>query len=488
MSNTKDKNVIDEKKAEKSGTSTDNPDLKVFLTKYVISIFTICVVVFCIGGAGLYTCKVVQANIIPDDIDLFPYSNIPRDVNSGNINIDIMRPSLFFNKGTICRHAVFDAKSYSKNFTDTFVCKNKNWGDSANKDSSVYGLFFSQVYNNLLQKNYAVINTVFTYFNCFPETVMMVLYGFFGMFFWIGMLFFNMGISIWYHLAKSYLLFKIPSKDKKQWVDNPEGGGLIYSVKSNVFYMCFMPLLFMSYILSIPFFTFYTMLSPLSAKYKISSYKNDNDKNRTYSFIDYIKNNFVYKKQFFFILSTISLLKNGQQYLGNNAVAGIILAVLFAYYMGLYNNTTPEIGTDGFIGKLASCKQLTVKINDEVCDGNIEIIDGPETEGGSTAAVTKPAVVTNDAAEGANVVTDDAAKPAAVTDDAANAAGAAGAEANVVTDDAAEGANTEANVVTDAKPAAKQKGGKKHTKGKTLKVKSKVKSKIKVKRYNFRLV
>ena len=368
----------------------------------------------------------------------------------------------------------------SRGKTGKSVCKNKNWGDSANKDSSVYGLFFSQVYNNLLQKNYAVINTVFTYFTCFPETVMMVLYGFFGIFFWIGMLYFNMAVSLWYHLAKSYLLFKIPSKDKKQWVDNPEGGGLIYSVKSNVFYMCFMPLLFMSYILSIPFFTFYTMLSPLSAKYKISSYKNDNDKNRTYSFIDYIKNNFVYKKQFFFILSTISLLKNGQQYLGNNAVAGIILAVLFAYYMGLYNNTTPEIGTDGFIGKLASCKQLTVKINDEVCDGNIEIIDGPETEGGSTAAVTKPAVVTNDAAEGANVVTDDAAKPAADTDDAAKPA--------ADTDDAAEGANTEANVVTDAKPAAKQKGGKKHTKGKTLKVKSKVKSKIKVKRYNFRLV
>ena len=70
MSTTQDTSVIDEKKAEETGTSTGSPDFKGFATNYLFSIiFTIGIVIFVIGGLGLYTTKVAQSNILPDNID-----------------------------------------------------------------------------------------------------------------------------------------------------------------------------------------------------------------------------------------------------------------------------------------------------------------------------------------------------------------------------------------------------------------------------------
>jgi hypothetical protein len=77
------------------------------------------------------------------------------------------------------------------------------------------------------------------------------------------------------------------------------------------------------------------LLSPLSAKYK--NVNND----ETSTIIDFIKNTFVYKKLFFFIMATLSLISNGSKYLGSSALIGIIIAIIIAYFMGLYNNELP---------------------------------------------------------------------------------------------------------------------------------------------------
>ena len=61
MATTEDTSAIDEKKTENTGT---DPDFKGFASNYLFSIiFNIGVVVFIIGGLGLYTTKVANANI-----------------------------------------------------------------------------------------------------------------------------------------------------------------------------------------------------------------------------------------------------------------------------------------------------------------------------------------------------------------------------------------------------------------------------------------
>ena len=127
MSTTQDTNAIDEKKAEGSGTSTSSPDFKGFITNYLTSIiFTICITIFIIGGLGLYTTKVAQANILPDNIELAPYSHIDRIVNDSPIDINIMRPSFFVdNKDCFSQKAMFNSKEYLDSFNNNFLCYNK---------------------------------------------------------------------------------------------------------------------------------------------------------------------------------------------------------------------------------------------------------------------------------------------------------------------------------------------------------------------------
>ena len=85
---------IDEKKSETKGFT---PDIKGFFVNYAMSlVITISIGIFIVGGTGLFTTKVAQANILPDNIKLAPYvPNMPRIVQKLPININVMRPSVF---------------------------------------------------------------------------------------------------------------------------------------------------------------------------------------------------------------------------------------------------------------------------------------------------------------------------------------------------------------------------------------------------------
>jgi hypothetical protein len=81
MSTTETTSAIDEKKNEETGSSVTSPDFKNFFVNYMLSIiFTIGIGIFIVGTLGLYTSKVAQANILPDNIELAPYTIIDRVV------------------------------------------------------------------------------------------------------------------------------------------------------------------------------------------------------------------------------------------------------------------------------------------------------------------------------------------------------------------------------------------------------------------------
>jgi len=105
------------------------------------------------------------------------------------------------------------------------------------------------------------------------------------------------------------------------------------------------PIMF-SILIITPFITIYSLIAPLFATYKIKQ------TNKTHGVFDFIIDTIAYKKFFFLILATISLFRNGVKNLGPNSVIGIIIAVIFAYFMGLYKNEMPESGIDGFTNKI----------------------------------------------------------------------------------------------------------------------------------------
>jgi hypothetical protein len=349
MSTTEDTSAIDDKKTEDTGGTA--PDFVGFTTNYLSSIvFTIGVSIFIIGGLGLYTTKVAQSNILPDNIELAPYTIIDRVVENIPIDINVMRPTFWSeNKDTVSQKAIFDSQGYLDSFSNSFICSLKDKASA--KGGSNAALFFSRVYDNIVAKNLLAINTIFFYLSYLPESMIMLLYGFLGIFIWMALYFFNMCISIFYHIVNIPELFRAtfnPDETKKdifEW-ESDETLSYFRFFKFLLFFFIWIPVGMFSAFVVPAFFTLYGLISPLLASYTINKTK------KSYGVYDFIKDTFAYKKFFFFVLATLSLFSNGIKYLGTNSIIGIIVAVVFAYFMGLYTNEMPDVGSDGFTSKI----------------------------------------------------------------------------------------------------------------------------------------
>ena len=394
-------NVIDEKKAEETGTSTTSPDFKGFISNYLQSIiFTISLSIFIIGGLGLYTTKVAQANILPDNVELAPYTIIDRVVKDMPIDINVMRPTMFSeNIETLSQKANFNSQEYLDSFNNSFSCYLKK---SATPNSGVLAnasLFFSIVYENLIAKNFLAVNTIFFYLSYFPESIIMLLYGFFGLFIWIMLYFFNVCIGIFYHLINIPHLFRETSTiNDKHW-EPMESISFFRFMKLMLFFFVWVPVGAISVFVMPVFFTLYGLIAPLYATYNI----NVNKTNHKFNVIDFIKDTFAYKTFFFLVLATISLFSNGIKHLGNNAISGIIIAVGFAYAMGLYTNNMPTPDEQGFSLKIRQtmkqasiisnaeklveiCKRIPVedeKIENIINKGTFRKLTNPKNTGGT---------------------------------------------------------------------------------------------------------
>ena len=217
MSTTEDTSTIDEKKTEETGLT---PDFKGFITNYISSVvFTIGITIFCVGGLGLYTTKVAQANILPDNIELAPYTVFDRVVKEMPIDINIMRPFFWSeNKDTVSQKAIFNSVEYLDSFNDSFICSFKK---SATPDGGLFSnfsLFLSRVLDNLIAKNFLTINSLFFYLSFLPESLIMLLYGMLGTFLFIGLYLFNVCIGIFYHFINIPELFRNADEtDKSKW-------------------------------------------------------------------------------------------------------------------------------------------------------------------------------------------------------------------------------------------------------------------------------
>jgi hypothetical protein len=401
MSTTEDTSVIDEKKLEETKTS---PDFKSFTYNYTyVLIFIIGIGIFFIGTLGLYTTKVAQANILPDDIELAPYTVIDRIVETIPIDINIMKPSFFADsKECLSQKAVFNSKEYLDSFNNRFFCSFKK---SADPNAGIFAniaLYFSNVYDNIIAKNFLAINTIFLYLSYLPESLIMLLYGIFGIFLWIGLYFFNLCISIFYHFLNIPQLFRTTSEQNdKQW-ESTENISLLRFMKLILFFFVWSWIGLLSTFIMPVFFTLYGLFAPLFANYKIKGTED------YYNCGSFLWSTLYYKKFFFFILATISLFNTGIKYLGTNSIVAILVAVIFAYFMGLYANPMPEVGDSGFMlgikktvkqAELVSntnilvdlCQQIPIddtKMEEIIKKGKFRELTKPKTSGGENR-VTK---------------------------------------------------------------------------------------------------
>jgi len=362
MSTTENTTAIEEKKTGETVNPKSN--LVSFLSNYISSIvLTIGVCVVVIGTLGLYTTKVAQANILPDNIDLAPFTDINRVVNDIPIDINIIHDMSLSGKTNriLSQKAIFESQKYLESFKNNwFLCNLKK---NASPTSGLFAngpLFFSKVYEALISKNYLFINTIFLYLSYLPESLIMLVYGFFGIFIWFGLYIFNFIVSIFYHIVNIPNLFRHSlEKDDTTW-EAESDISFLRLTKLVLFFFLWIPVGFMSSIIMPLITTFLGLTSPLTAKYKVEGM------NREFSILDFLIDTIVYKKKFIFILATLSLISNSYKVFGASSLIGVLVAIIVGYFIGLYNQEIPEpSNSNGFsLGlKNTEIKQAKVSSN-----------------------------------------------------------------------------------------------------------------------------
>jgi len=344
MSTTEDSSAIDEKKTDDTGSG--QPNFKAFLFNYIYSIlFTIGIGIFVIGGLGLYTSKVAQSDILPTDINLAPYTDIElKNFIVEPVEINIMKPHLFSPADqTTSQTAMFNYKGYLDSFVKSFICSLKAWADPKGGFFSNYALYFSKVYDGIVATNFSFINMTFGGLGGkIPEGIFMILYGLFGPIVWLILFLFTNLISIFYHAKNLWQLFrgKIGEEHNFIWTANAQW----FSFWKWVFFFFFgFTICLISTFVSPVLLTIYALFSPLFAKYNLIDIDAQNKPvvTENQGVFDFIQSTFVYKKFFFFILATISLIYNAAIYLGSSYMIGIIIAIVIVYLLGLYKNPIP---------------------------------------------------------------------------------------------------------------------------------------------------
>lgn len=355
-------NTIDSKKNDKNSNKYTT-----FAKNYLYSLlFTIIICIFLFGSFGLYISKLTQTNILGDDITLAPFTSFDRNVADTIVDINISKPNIFSGAESILSEkAIFDKNSYFNYYNYSIHTKLKEY---ANPDSGFFAnfaLYLSSVYDNILSKHNTALNTVYGIFNHVPEEITMIITGLFGVVFFCGIYLFNIMSGVFFHVMNIPQLFRRQiSYDSNKW--EAFSDIQIGLFKLIPFCLLWLPLGCISAFLSPLIITVSGFLAPLYTKFKYNNNQTQTS-NENYGIFDFIKNIFYFKQHFLMMTASISLIYNGNKYLGTKSLIPISIGILLSYFLGWYTPiTNTEINTKLTTG--LSNKDLKLK---EVTKGEI---------------------------------------------------------------------------------------------------------------------
>lgn len=384
MASTSDTSAIDDKKSVASESTKEK--WIAFAKSYASSLLlTITLGVFVIGSMGLYATKVAQANVMPTNAEWAPFSNVARNVKE--VRVDMQSVPLFGGgrgsaEGVASQKAVFDAAGYLASFKDGWLCSIKAGAKPDGGWLANGYLFFFTVFSELIAKNAAIQQSVFATLAQMPDWLIMMSYGWFGWLFWFGLYLANFGLNVFTMLMSVPQLFRTAaSADETKW--QPEDAIGFSVSKSLLFFFVWLPVGFIASFLTPLWFTVYSLGLPLSAKYEtvvsggsgapaaapapmppqrpsvfqmpppppphpnqVGGDSTGGAKKK--GFLDFLQDVFVYKRQLYMILATLSLVYNVSSYLDSTALIATVLAIAALYFMGFFAGSAGDAPPPGF--------------------------------------------------------------------------------------------------------------------------------------------
>lgn len=366
---TEETNIIDEKKAEEEGTTAKKTDWSGFFVNFTSSVLTtICLGVILVGSIGLYTAKVANANILPDDINLMPYTNVERIVKERPIRPIYMNPvkiRTFFGLGfwsdpeeVYSQMAKFDNMDFLNSFSDSWLCGITEWAKPGNGILSNFWLYESNILKQMTADTFGLMNSIFYKMNYLPEWLTMLLYSFLFTFVFFIIYIFNIAKGFILHITNLFHYFRTPKEGTTSEWDEPS----YFDIKHMLlFFFIWGFVSFMSFLFSPFFITIYCLLAPLSAKYTLANMdKSSPEKNKLHNFVSFLKDVVTYKNSFILILIIYKLITNASTYLGGSYVSGLVIGLMILIFgLKIFQTQKPMEDTTEILLKTMSLPDLS---------------------------------------------------------------------------------------------------------------------------------
>lgn len=402
--NNNDANNNIESKKKKNSNEVKTTDWKKFAIRFFTQFLTIiCLGIVVFGTFGLYTAKVAQSNILPDNVNFAPYTNDAykvKDPATIFMNIIKIRHLKGFNfwDNPINVYSQ-EAKFIDEDFSDSWIFKTicfLNKYANENKTFSSLSYFMHNILQTNLANSLGIVNTIYSFFYKLPEWIIMLFYLTVFPFILIFLLFYNGIRALITHLGNTGLAFASfedgEFKDKGIFCGTDKNSGFFSSFYHAVKNICiFIFYVIMSFYLAffMSFFTtIYSLFSPLLKKYKL------NKSDETCGIGTFLIDTFVYKKSFILFLTAYTLLDSVSTYLNNsNYMIGCIIAILIlAIGFNIFNPTDPTnditqtifTNKPGDISKIFKAKQVSTNVKIDCPIKSESVISNADVAAGAT--------------------------------------------------------------------------------------------------------
>lgn len=367
MIKTEQRNLIDEKKSDEEETTKEKADWPRFFTSLGTGVLmSICVGVILVGSIGLYTAKVAHANILPDDIELQPYTNIERIIEEIPIYMNPLKIRSFYGLNFLSdpeelysQIAKFNSKDFLNTFSDSWLCNIEEWAKPG-RILSNFWLFESNVLKPMTSNTFGLMNSIFYKMNYLPEWLFMLLYSILFTIIFLVLYIYNFFTGIFLHLTNLYQYFLQPdANDPSKW--NKENPAYFNIKNMLLFFFIWITTSFLSVLFSPFFITIYCLLAPLSATYKLAnSDKTSSNANTVYTFMSFIKDAVTYKKTLILLLIMFQLIRATNTYLGSSYLSGVIIAILILIFgLKIFTTSKPTDDTTEILLKKISLPNLS---------------------------------------------------------------------------------------------------------------------------------
>lgn len=350
--------VIDKKREEinnQSGPTNKQLELVKKMATQLVHLGFIII----IGTCALYTCRAVQANLLPTLIDCVPYTSVVSKFSSDYVktNVNIvggdastkMEFPILENIDLMTNHSLF------------------TWLRSCveGEKSSNFSLYFSSIMQSILVFNFSAISRVYQMFNSFlPETVIILLLPYVVSFIYFALAFLD-GIYFMYLWFAKLPVFCYKKEDGGKWDKN---AGSIWSFWNwwKIFVAVILMLFGFSTFISIPFIIVaiaYTFFFPLTLKTQVQS--DEDAVPRKYGIVSLLKDVLKFKRHIFMYIISFLLLNNTASLFGAaEATSVVIVCLALFFFTGIYHQYQPT-AADGVTKGLASFEQTEKTCGDQ---------------------------------------------------------------------------------------------------------------------------